>query len=71
MAAIFLDTICRLPATAYEANDAVSADTQVHMPEAPGLPRWSEKECPQVWIKIPPSRRPKQWDPIDEPVGSP
>ena len=36
-----------------EADDAVSACTQVHRSEVPSLPRLREKECPQVWIRLP------------------
>ena len=38
----------------------------------PEFLRLPENECPQVciWMRLPPSRRPKQWDGIEEPVGS-
>ena len=32
------------------------------------LLRLPKKECPPVWIRLPPSRRQKQWDAIEEPV---
>ena len=67
-AATFLDTMSRRPSMTGEANDAVSAYTQVHMSEAHRLLRPPEKECPQVWIRLPPFRRPQRWDAIQEPV---
>ena len=68
-----------------EANDLVSAYTQVQMfaapshPSLPPLPRplqvialASVKNArPREWIKPPPNRRPKQWDAIGETVGPP
>ena len=59
---------CRLPGMAGEANDAISAYTQVHTSEAPILLRLREKECPRVLIRLSPSRRPKQGDSIEEPA---
>ena len=47
-----------------EANDAVSAHTQVHMLEAPRLLRLPGEERPQVWLRPPPSRRSTQWNPM-------
>ena len=29
---------------------------------------WRLTECPTVWMKLPRSRRPKQWDNIDDPM---
>ena len=66
-AAKFLDTISKLLGMAGEANDA-EAYTQVHLSDAPRLLRLLENECPQVWRGLPPSRRPKHWESIDEPV---
>ena len=57
-APLFSDTVPRLLGIAGEANDAVSAFTQVH----------TIKERPQVLMRLSPSRRPKQWDSIEEPV---
>ena len=66
MAAVrFLDTNFKLPGTAGEAQDAVSAHTQVHMSEAPRLLRLPEKECRHIWIRRPPNRRPTSWDAIE------
>ena len=50
-------------------TDAVSAYTQVHLSDAPRLLPLSEKERPQEWIRVAPSRRPKHWDSLEEPVG--
>ena len=38
------------------ASNAVSGSTQVHLSEASRVSRMLEKECPQVWIKLPPHR---------------
>ena len=67
-AGTFANTISRLHGMAEEANDAVSACTHVDMSEAPRLLRSPEKECPQVCVRPPPSRRPQQWDTIEESV---
>ena len=67
-AARFLDAISRLLGLAGEANDAVSPYKVVDLCEAPGLLRLPENECPQVWMRLPPSRRPKHWHSIEEPV---
>ena len=61
-------TFSRLLGIAGEANDAVSAYTQVLVSEALRLLRIQEKACPQVWIRLPPSRRPNLWDSIEETV---
>ena len=45
-AAIFLDTVSRLPGTAGEGNDAVSAFSQVHTSEAVRVLRLSGKGAP-------------------------
>ena len=63
-----MKTISRFPGMAGEANDAMSAYTQVHLSEAPRLLRKPEKERPEVWTTLPPRRRPKQWDTIEVPV---
>ena len=67
-AATFQDTLSRLPGMVCETNDAAPACTQVHRTEAPRLLRESEKECPQLWIRLPHRQRPKKRDPIAEPV---
>ena len=63
----FLHTISRLPDMTGEAIDAVSAYTQANMSAAPSLLILPEKEC-QVWIRLPPSRRPTNFDTLAEPV---
>ena len=50
----------KLPGMAGEANDAVSPYTQVRMSD--------EKECPHVWIRLRPKRRPTYCDTVEEPV---
>ena len=64
----FQDTISRLQAMAEEANEAVPAHTQVRVSETLRWLRLPKKECCQVWTRLPPSRRPNNWDTIEEPV---
>ena len=63
-----LDTIARLPGLSSEANDAVSAFTQVKMSDASTLFELPVTECPTVWITLPRNRRPQHWDDIDDPM---
>ena len=65
-----MDTISRLPGMSGEANDAVSAYTQVKMSDALRmlLLLLLETECPKVWIKLPRNRRPKQRDNVDHTI---
>ena len=56
-----LDTMSRLPCMARETRDAVKS-------EAPRMLGSLEKECPQVWIRLPPCRGQNIWDTIEEPV---
>ena len=58
-AAKILDTISKLPGTAGETSDAISAYTQVKMTEAPRLLRMPSIECLEIWIRIPPRQRSK------------
>ena len=73
-AAEALDRISGLPGMSGEANDAVSACTQVRMSDAattqasPRLLKLREAECPKVWVRLPRNRRPKHWDNIDDPM---
>ena len=48
---------------------SVAGDTQVHMSGAPRLLRPPVKDCAQVWIRLPPIRRPNSWDSIEELVA--
>ena len=52
-AAKFMDIISRLPGRAGQAADAVSADTQVKMEDAPKLLKIPKSECPDTWIRLP------------------
>ena len=49
-----------------EANDAVTAFTQVNMKDAPRLLKLRETECSTIWIRLPYNRRPANWDTIDD-----
>ena len=46
-----MDIISRLPGCAGQAADAVSADTQVIMEDAPKLLKIQKSECPDIWIR--------------------
>ena len=52
-AAKVMDIISRLPGCAGQAADAVSANTQVKMEDAPKLLKISKSECPEIWIRLP------------------
>ena len=67
-AAKVLDTVLRVPGMSGEANDAVSAYTQVKMSDASRLLARPVTECPTVWIGLPRNRRPKHLDNIDDPM---
>ena len=45
--------ISRLPGSAGQAADAVSAKTQVKMEDAPKLLNIPKSECPDIWIRLP------------------
>ena len=64
----YLDTISKLLGIAGETHDAVSANNQVEMTEAPRLSRLPKAECPKIRIRIPPRRRSTSWDNIGDPV---
>ena len=67
-AAKVMDVISRLPGCAGQAADAVSADNQVKMEDAPKLLKISESECPDVWIRLPRHTWPKSWSSVEDPV---
>ena len=49
-----------------EASDAVSEYAQVKMVNASTLLKLLEKECPEFWIRMPPPRRPKARNSVDD-----
>ena len=52
-AAKIMDIISRLPGCDGQAADAVSAETQVKMEDAPKLLKIPKSECPDMWIRLP------------------
>ena len=54
-AAKVMDIISRLPGCAGQAADAESAYTQVRMEDAPKLLKIPKSECPDIWIRLPPT----------------
>ena len=67
-AAKIMDIISRLPGCAGQAADAVSANTQVKMEDAPKLLKIPKSECPDIWIRLPRHTWPKSWSSMEDPV---
>ena len=63
-----MDKISRLPGCDGQAADAVSADTQVKMEDAPKLLKIPKSECPDIWIRPPRHKWPKSWSSMEDPV---
>ena len=64
-AAKVMDIISRLPGCAGQAADAVSAETQVKMEDAPKLMKIPKSECPDIWIRLPQHKWPDPVVPIE------
>ena len=67
-AAKVMDIISRLPGCAGQAADAVSADTEVKMEDAPKLLKNPKSECPDIWNRLPRHKWPKSWSSMEDPV---
>ena len=67
-AAKVMDIISRLPGCAGQAADAVSADIQVKIEDAPKLLKIPKSECPGIWIRLPRHNWPKSWSSVEDPV---
>ena len=67
-AAKVMDIISRLPGCAGQAADAVSAETQVKMEDAPKLLKIPKSECPDFWVRLPRHKWPKSWSSMEDPV---
>ena len=63
-----MDMISRLLGCAGQAADAVSAETQVKMEDAPSLLKIPKSECPDIWIRLPRHKWPKSWSSMEDPV---
>ena len=63
-----MDVIERLPGCDGQATDAVSAQTQVKLENAPRLLKIPKLECPDVWVRLPKHEWPKSWGSIEDPV---
>ena len=48
--------------------DAVSADTQVNMEDAPKLLKIPQSECPDILIRLPRHKWPESWSSMEHPV---
>ena len=51
-----------------EANDTVSACTQVKKEGCSQIAKASGDEFSTLWMRLPRNRRPANWDKIDDPV---
>ena len=67
-AAINMVIISRLPGCDGQAADAVSANTQVKMEDAPKLLKIPKSECPDIWIRLPRHKWPKSWSCMEDPA---
>ena len=67
-AAKVMDIISRLPGCAGQAADAVSAETQVKMEDAPMLLKIPVSECPDIWIRLPKHKWQNSWSSVEDPV---
>ena len=66
-AAKFSDAVSRLPGNSGEDSDAVGAYTQVSFADAAKL-LGDPNIVTETWISLPPHKRPKSWDEIQDPV---
>ena len=66
-----MDVIARLPDCDGQAADAVSANTQVKLGDAPRLLIIPKSECPDTWIRLPRHKCPRSWANIEDPVVPP
>ena len=67
-AAKVMDIFSRLPGYAGQAADAVFANTQVKMEDAPTLMKIPKSECPDIWKRLPKRKWPKSWSSMKDPV---
>ena len=64
-AAKVMDIVSRLPGSAGQAADAVSAFTQVKMEDASKILKIPKSECPDIW---PRHKWPTSWSSMEDPV---
>ena len=67
-AAKVMDMISRLPGCSGHAADAVSAETQVKLEDAPTLLKIPKSESQDIWIRLPRHKWPKSWSSKEDPV---
>ena len=67
-AAKIMDIISRLPGCDGQADDAVSAYTQVKMEDAHKFLKIPKSECPDIWIRQPRHKWPKSLSSMEDPV---
>ena len=67
-AAEVMDIIAKLPGCAGQAADAVSAEAQVKIQDAPKLLKIPKSECRDIRIRPPRHKWPKSWSSMEDPV---
>ena len=67
-AAKIIDVIARLPGFDAQAADAVSANSQVNLEDAPRLLKIPSSECSDVWIRLPKHKCTNSWSSMEDPV---
>ena len=66
-AAKFVYAVSRLPGNSGEDSDAVGAYTQVSFKDAANI-LGDPNVVTETWISLPPHKRPKSWDSVEDPV---
>ena len=67
-AAKIMDITSRLPGCDGQAEDALSAYTQVKLEDAHKLLKIPKSECPDIWIRLPRHKWQKSWSSMEDPV---
>ena len=63
-----MDIISRLSGCDGQAADAVSAETQVKMEDAPKFLKIPKSEGPDIWVRLPRHKWPNSWSSMEDPV---
>ena len=67
-AARVMDVIARPLDCTGQTADAVSANTQVKMEDAPKLLKITKSDCPEIWTRLPRHKWLKSWSNIVDPL---
>ena len=63
-----MDVISRPPECSGQTADAVPAQTQVKVEDAPSLFQLPKSECSDIWIRLPRHKWPKSWSSMEDPI---